>query len=1209
MKATLLALLARISLRWILIALGVILVLGLLWYRRRQQLRAAPPPLPRGRLLDVWLAFLLPLPGRVRRAVSRYPWVLVLGESGVGKSQVIDAQLDWRGLQSQFLPSHNSDPLLQIYQGTGLLVHEVGAALLADSSDFARQALTRLWRRLLRHFIPRAVVVMDAQQKSTPEQLQRTAQRMRGKLALLGDLAQAPIPTRVCLTHMDQLVGYPVYARLVGGQHLTEGVPLQSGRDLLGALDLQALGSELPLALISLSSQDFRALLAFQMQAADQLAGVAEFLRLLGAESPLIRAPQVESVCLFSPPSAEQVGDALHGRHLRSRNLSRLRSPGLRRALLGSAIAALSAVLIYFAVQHQAERQRVRLADEAVAALEQYIDHARSTLDSMDSSVVQNASLLAGQRVAALRGPGARFSLAPRIYGDRKREVKAKFIQALRSGFLLPALERSRARQDADRTLRALAVLYATRTNKLSKPVRQQTADIARLLGLQENVINDYVENSDTPWPLRVSLPPFTDAGKPSPATDLSFFAQLFADIERLSAVKMLTRPQVAKLHQAIVPFQKAVEEVRRGKQTRELLPLVAEEARLDAAALFGRSMGQGSAATWISFNEEPLRGFLTMLKDTSLDGPPPSLFRSAPPLIVSPAPLPNAPSAPNAPRPAVKPPRVGPGQAPARARSVLLQLSTQTSGDPGLDAVYRFTLQSRKHTFSARAWWELVLRSRKKVLVNTLVRGPRRGKHRAPLFDWRAGEFQGDPPPLYTKDTFERVVRPTILETERALASPQMGAREKKTLSRFVQREMERYALGYRAALLQKLQGMTVKRDSLGPLHVALAEMVQPTSAFTEALAAVAEDGALERLDGPFLRPMVTNQVLFAPLVRMMVKKDGVYAELEKYRAHLAKVVRDLDNRGAAPGGAGGELELAELLSPAGRVAMRILLEQEGSPLRQVEDFLDKGGVIGQLRQPFLDPVLNVYRFGLQDISRVIAAQWGQQLQRQVAPLLLRFPFNRRATQDVDLAALEALRLPDGAFWQQFRHVIAPVCLERQGSFVERRGSLQQVELPRGMLPLVNQLQVLARTLWDKEGKRRPLVYQIYARGLPLPPPASADAKTPAVTLSFLNHGQSSTFGINARAASTTFTVAWWSNESASVGLELSVPGSPRKQTLSLDVVGSPFSFLRLVAQARVATDGLAIWSVPAEQPGWSREVRFHLGADPFAPFQLRGP
>ena len=155
------------------------------------------------------------------------------------------------------------------------------------------------------------------------------------------------------------------------------------------------------------------------------------------------------------------------------------------------------------------------------------------------------------------------------------------------------------------------------------------------------------------------------------------------------------------------------------------------------------------------------------------------------------------------------------------------------------------------------------------------------------------------------------------------------------------------------------------------------------------------------------------------------------------------------------------------------------------------------------------------------------------------------------------------------------------------------------------------NIIHILLKRLWLVLAitVSMPTAVWIYARGLPLPPPASADAKTPAVTLSFLNHGQSSTFGINARAASTTFTVAWWSNESASVGLELSVPGSPRKQTLSLDVVGSPFSFLRLVAQARVATDGLAIWSVPAEQPGWSREVRFHLGADPFAPFQLRGP
>ena len=246
-------------------------------------------------------------------------------------------------------------------------------------------------------------------------------------------------------------------------------------------------------------------------------------------------------------------------------------------------------------------------------------------------------------------------------------------------------------------------------------------------------------------------------------------------------------------------------------------------------------------------------------------------------------------------------------------------------------------------------------------------------------------------------------------------------------------------------------------------------------------------------------------------------------------------------------------------------------------------------------------------YRFGLQDIDKVIAAEWTKQQQRQLNPLFMRFPFNRRAAQDVDLAALDALRLPDGAFWQRFQRIFAPVCAERPGGFTERRGALQQVTLPKDLLPLTNQLLRLSRTLWDKDGKRKALVYQINPKILPSPAPA--EAKLASATLSFLNHGSSFVYGVNTRTANRALSVAWWSSDSASVGIEVSLPDSGRKQTLSVDVSGAPFSFHHLVAQARLTTDGLATWTVPGERPGWSRDIRFHLGEDPFAAFQIKVP
>src|SRR5579883_661850 len=123
-------LLARLGGRRVLVPLLVfaaVLIVGLaivalIWYRRRRRPAVVIRRLSPGRLWQIWREFRRPLTSEVRRALREYPWVVVMGEAGVGKSMIIDVLADWQGQQRQFLPSYNKDPLMQVYLGAKVLV-------------------------------------------------------------------------------------------------------------------------------------------------------------------------------------------------------------------------------------------------------------------------------------------------------------------------------------------------------------------------------------------------------------------------------------------------------------------------------------------------------------------------------------------------------------------------------------------------------------------------------------------------------------------------------------------------------------------------------------------------------------------------------------------------------------------------------------------------------------------------------------------------------------------------------------------------------------------------------------------------------------------------------------------------------------------------------------------------------------------------------
>ena len=116
-----------------------------------------------------------------------------------------------------------------------------------------------------------------------------------------------------------------------------------------------------------------------------------------------------------------------------------------------------------------------------------------------------------------------------------------------------------------------------------------------------------------------------------------------------------------------------------------------------------------------------------------------------------------------------------------------------------------------------------------------------------------------------------------------------------------------------------------------------------------------------------------------------------------------------------------------------------------------------------------------------------------------------------------MDPGELEVLRRKDGAFWQFVTQVLSPVVRgARDGLVAALSRSSRAMLLPPAHAARAGAAGAACRSsLWDDEGKPRPLAMQV--RPLPLPTAPTPDS---FVTLSYLKCGGAASFGFNQRPA-----------------------------------------------------------------------------------------
>ena len=1226
----------------LLVALPMMIITQVKKYRQKRQASGAGGPalLSANTLELLWRRFLANLPRNARPVVARYPAVIVLGPAGAGKSQLVRTFVDWQGQSSQFLPSLTDSSLLQIYLGGKLLVEEVSSQLLGNNSAVAGQALRRLWAPVCSEQAPLVLVVLKLSmlESATPEERAELAHQIRGKLSVLGKLVDAPVEARLCLTHLDQVRGFTQLARFCAAHRIPLWLPLPS-TDATREKDREPteLTRYLPLALTKLPAAEFREVVLFLRELPRVTAALDGLLKPLREWSVASKPPIVERAYLFSNAEGAQGTNPVAGRRIQLVTSlgARIKSwlPESLRGAQWHVIASIAIVLLGATVCiGSAVRQgrAIARAGHAIDSFAQTVHRAQATLgDVRESPAVRTASHAAREAIEEVNVNEEAWFLHRVLYRGSKIVLSHRLLEVMRDAYFLPLLPRYGAQRDVERTLYTLAVIYAARDSALGSLVASELRDIAQALGISEAIITDYVQLSAEPWDRAAAVPwNRLVSSDPLPAAQAETWLRYFLELQQVYQSHGVSSEQLRKLQQNSAPLMRVADAVRTKRKLAQILNAIAEESPLvEIEDRIAKRYPELSPPQWLRDQQVAISAALHLVHDTdqqavragqmsltqvlrlltdlderkrnedqvyafeieersfsfSARAWADMLLRGRNQLVLgalyksSDLPVDNATLASGArssrPRKAAEP---TPDKAEPTGRHHRRH-HHRHGAEPEPPAAATASLGSRHHRHD-------------KAVETSGAAAPSTQDPQISAAEARQ----------YSRASYEQDMKNLLQKLDKALNDNSgLPAAQRQYLTRYVEGEARRYAERYCAALVLQYKSYIFPGGALSSTRSALVELLQPGGSLLTHLKSIADNANLPGLDGRFMQPLASCLSQLKPVTSLMTMKDGGYPALKPYAEIIAGVIKELDTGKTAQVSEDGKpAGLSELLSPLGRIGLAVLMEQETSPERKLEQFLENAGLGGPLSPPLLAPVRHLAKLGMTEVEQVLGQQWesDQQLAR---PVLSRYPFDRRAERELQPSELDLFKPVTGGFWTAFRPVFGPVCVEQGGVFSARKWPRGSLALPKDMLPLVNQLAALANALYAKDGARKAI--EVAVKAMPV---GVCDPARPAA-VSFLSLGKTQVFGVNTRPETTTLPLPWWQSDIAAVGLEFARGGQARSAQ-SIEVADSLWNFFRLLERASTSGHVLT-WSLPIDGGRTTCEVRFELDRDPMTLFRVK--
>ena len=1155
--------------------IAIILVLALivlLVYKIRKRKKAATqdqepeeqeqePPMAPKALVSVWKTYIKKIPLEFRRAILLYHPFVVLGASGSGKSGVVDAYSDWKNQSDQFYPSFTENPDLQVYQGSKVIIQELSAAVLENTTNEARIALVKLWKAFFRREEITAVVTVRVQDllNDNKDSLISQAQILRGKLNILSQIMKRPVPVHLAVTFMDTVTGYDAFLNFNDKKGLTTHIEFTKETDL-AARASNLFEENLTHALVSESSSNYLDLLAYLNQQPELSEGIEQFINILVKPDPLATAPRLDRIFFTS---AKANTDTLSNPFKRQEKPKPFwhRHPYFKHQVAALLLLVLGS--FYLGFSHSYKEQFVRDLNQEVADLEQEI-------------VITPENNRDLEKLADKANAISNHSLLPFLvdfHPDAERQLRADVLNFMRTRVLTHELDKLRKGGGTYEDVRImLALIYASNSNRLGDLILDNPGLWNEETGLSKKFITSYITLADSSWDTAVSMTDLTYEKPPvrEESRQLKLFVNAIKDIE---ANGFIAKDRFAALRQeAKILFQGVSATPKSGLQD-VLFSLLNEETVLNLR-IYGKTQNQDNQDIRLAdflYNFEqltydyPAPGDLSMTKffdniEAMLDFKEMSYKKF--PVDID-------------------------------GKSIWLDLR-QIHHTLKLSCIITFI----REYITDNAYpggYSFFSPDRKYQDLNAALSTENKFFFTAKkVIDGR-----------YTQKAYDEDVKPPLERVPALMDKLPLSDDEKQRLSSFIYREAELYAQRYAQEYTKYYNKFSIRADSLGELRFIINQILLPMSQFQEFMLTLKTNLDLEYGKNDYFNPIMMNLSSLGFMKIIMQNEKDFFPELEKYKSILRMLLADLETDGATipPEPGSQTADLNRILSPAARITLSIFRNDTGSYMNLIKKWSTSVGVPERMGYPFLEPVYQVYSLGLNELNTQVADIWTRLKLQYLGKDLESFPFNTSAAKDADPQNILKLMKKDGQFWTQFNMFIAPLCQKVNGKWQKRDFEMGSISLPDRLLDNVNRLTHLSTLLVNDKNEPQPLLVDIKADILP-----KIENRIQYVILTYLQSDTSAVYGFNQRPAWETFKINWWKESQSSIGVEFSEGEDNEFKVYRNDTIPKSYwSFYRLLQKAKLdPVKNAWTWHVDSpENLNWKRAVTFYIKEDPFLVFK----
>lgn len=1134
-----------------------------------------------GVLLKDWKAFLQGIPGVLRRSVYQFTPIIVFGDTGSGKSALIDTFSDWQRQARQYPGAAYNGENLDIYLGTQTLTLEFPSRLLMMPTQWVRRAMVRALGPLLRRCEPVVVVALSVKslREKSPDYLLELAESIRGKLDVLAGIRGRPVTVRLALTHSDSVDGFYAWSQFSRNSHIASSLALnpQEPNETLAAAG--EMHRYFPLALTSLSADDYLQFILFTERFPEALAPLGDFLKAMFAESPMSETPLAQGIYLTAQSEKLPGGNPLLCAQPDSSQFNPIRKHQYAALALATTLVACTVGLY----QHERDHWL-----EAQTATDEYHPLAHRQTERALRQTILDYTNQDRKRLISMLGLG--------FFDDGRKQVRQQFIEEVRRSLLLPEIARAGGgQQPLGRTVYLLGLLYSTNTNELGKLVASRISDWSRVTEISEDLIESYVGRSHDLYEgdVDVVLPKNVHA---SAVYELAPWVGFLRGTELLMARLPMDDIGLAQLQKQAEHLTVQLQRVRNQSAALAVYDALLRDVGTESISSLGTYADHLEVTRAIEKMSTPLEALMRVVSEADLSLPVDQSMSL---------------------------------RALCAALGVAIETKEQEKSILGFDFG-----TGQTWTVELEQWHGMVHKSKLRKMVSAFLHHDRLGLHEAFFPEGKAelfkpvlmnpygapvAEFTGDAilDGIYTRSAFAAEVLPSVMQMSDLLTMLDFDPELAGSLRTFLHRKVYDYAEDYGQQLADFYSDFGFQARSSQAVQIVLAQMLDPVSPFEDFLSAVKRNASFDfGSETPeLLEPMLELASEYEPFMQILKEtEDG--GDLKRYRAILTQLRRALGGAASAEAGAaeavepaGDEPGIRQLLSPAGQISLDILQGVSGNYLELVDEWISSVQLSGPLAKPFREPVLLLYQVGLRDIERTIADQWARRIAIPMEEHLAKFPFNRSAQADITAGELTAFFHPvRGLFNQSFTRLFEPVLRKDKGRYQVRRSKLGQPRIAADVLASINRVARMSRTLWDKEGNPRPLKVAVKPRLFGAMVEGLAGHTRQALTLVYLSSGQTALFNFNQKPSLKALELDWTRLTTAQVGIQLTNKTTGEHQYPGAVIAqDSHWSFFRLLTKG--TSEELAwSWSFGDAQQGQEVQlpVTFELDEDPWDLFTI---